>query len=179
MPPGVWGLHRPGRLCLCVREAPHQDTGPGAAHSAALDLSLHPEKCWGVVEGVGLAHCQSPSKILVCRHPLPRSISTVLAACIDPPISVFVETVCLPPSINAVNDILGWGTSLSRVPPVFPTSCVGAPQTPLKQMGFGWPEGSGARHPAAIDCSLHRAHCTRNKQIVFQFLGFNGSIWTK
>lgn len=150
-----WGLGAAPTWGLCLCEAPHQDTGLGAAHSAALDFSLHPEKLWGVVEGGGPTCCQSSPKILVCYHALPRLISTVPAACIDPPIRVFVETICLSPSINPTNDTLGWGTSLSHVPPVLPTSCAGAPQTPPKQMGFGWSEGSRAQHPVAIDCSLH------------------------
>lgn len=52
---------------ICVYEVPRQDT----AHAAALGLSLHPEKLWGVVAGAGPTRCQSPLKVPVCHHPPP------------------------------------------------------------------------------------------------------------
>lgn len=54
-----------GAVSVCVCGVPQQDT---AAHSAALDLCLHPEKLWGAVEGV--TPLSEPPEDPVCHHPI-------------------------------------------------------------------------------------------------------------
>lgn len=122
----------------CVCEAPQQDTDPRAAHSAALVLSLHPEKLWGAV---GPTPYQSPLKVLsVPTHP--HWILTVPAASIDPP-SMYLQSH-LSPSFNKPCER---HPGLGHVTVPCPQGAVSAPQTPQKQMGFGWWEAAAPSTP--------------------------------